>query len=182
MMSEANFVLRHARGLRLARAVAAAVLAGILTAGAVTAYAHHSFAAQYDSNKPVKMAGVVTRLEWTNPHVYIFIDVTDNAGKVTNWGFEMGPPHMLQKAGWKKNSLALGEQIEIEGWLARDGSNHANARRVTRSSTGEVLGAASSAGQTLTGTGSGSSQAPRPAPGGSTQAIGSQQAAPAGTP
>jgi hypothetical protein len=175
MMSEAKFFRP-----RLARAVTAVLLTGLVAAGAVTAYAHHSFAAQYDSNKPVKMGGVVTRLEWTNPHVYIFIDVTDQAGKVTNWGFEMGPPHMLQKAGWKKNSLALGEQIEIEGWLARDGSNHANARRVTRSSTGEVLGAASSAGQTLTGPGA--SQAPRPAaPGGNTQAIGSQQPAPAGT-
>jgi hypothetical protein len=172
MMSEAKFP-------RLARAVTAALVTGMVAASAVTAYAHHSFAAQYDSNKPVKMGGVVTRLEWTNPHVYIFIDVTDNAGKVTNWGFEMGPPHMLQKAGWKKNSLTLGEQIEIEGWLARDGSNHANARRVTRASTGEVLGAASSAGQTLTGPGAAPPQ--RPAPGGSTQAIGSQQPAPAGT-
>lgn len=175
MMSEANLFRP-----RLARAVAAALVSGILAAGAVTAYAHHSFAAQYDSNKPVTMSGVVTRLEWTNPHVYIFIDVTDKAGKVTNWGFEMGPPHMLQKAGWKKNSLSLGEQIQVEGWLARDGSNHANARRVTRASTGEVLGAASSAGQTLTGAGAGGAQ---PAPQGTTQntqAIGSQQAAPGG--
>jgi hypothetical protein len=116
-----------------------------------TSYAHHSFGAEFDSNKPVKMSGVVTRLEWTNPHVYIFIDVKDKVGKVTNWGFEMGPPHMLQKAGWKKNSLTIGEAIDVEGWLARDGSNHANARRVTRKSTGEVLGAASSGGQTLTG-------------------------------
>ena len=97
------------------------------------------------------MTGVVTRLEWTNPHVYLFIDVTGKGGKVTNWGFEMGPPHMLQKAGWKKNSLTIGEAVEIEGWLARDGSNHANARKVTRKSTGEVLGAASTGGQTLTG-------------------------------
>jgi hypothetical protein len=151
------------------------VLAAALCAA--SAYAHHSFGAQYDSTKPVKLDGVVTRLEWTNPHVYIFIDVADKKGKVTNWGFEMGPPHMLQKAGWKKNSLALGEQISIEGWLARDGSNHANARRVTRSSTGEVLGAASSAGQTLTGTSAGQrTQGAKPAPG--TQAIGSTQPAP----
>lgn len=129
----------------------AAAVAGLLVAGSVTAYAHHSFAAQYDSNKPVKMAGVVTKLEWTNPHVYIFIDVTDKAGKVVNWGFEMGPPHMLQKSGWKKNALKIGEVLSIEGWLARDGSNSANARRVTRKTTGEVMGAASSAGQTLTG-------------------------------
>jgi hypothetical protein len=154
------------------------VIAAVLAAGAAaTSYAHHSFAAQYDSTKPIKLEGVVTRLEWTNPHVYVFIDVAGKNGAVTNWGFEMGPPHMLQKAGWKKNSLTLGEQVQIEGWLARDGSNHANARRVTRASTGEVLGAASSAGQTLTGTGGGQ----RPAPAKGTQAIGSQQPAPGGT-
>ena len=129
----------------------AALCIALFAAATGAAYAHHSFGAEFDSNKPIKMTGVVTRLEWTNPHVYIFIDVKDKAGKVTNWGFEMGPPHMLQKAGWKKNSLTIGETIDVEGWLARDGSNHANARRVTRKSTGEVLGAASSGGQTLTG-------------------------------
>lgn len=123
----------------------------LCTAAAAASYAHHSFGAEFDSDKPVKMSGVVTRLEWTNPHVYLFIDVKGKSGAVTNWGFEMGPPHMLQKAGWKKNSLTIGETVEIEGWLARDGSNHANARKVTRKSTGEVLGAASSGRQTLTG-------------------------------
>jgi hypothetical protein len=123
----------------------------LFAAAATVSYAHHSFGAEFDPAKPIKMSGVVTRLEWTNPHVYLWVDVTDKAGKVTNWGFEMGPPHMLQKAGWKKNSLTLGEAVDVEGWLARDGSNHANARRVTRKSTGEVLGAASSGGQTLTG-------------------------------
>ena len=124
-----------------------------LTLGAVTAIqAHHSFAAQYDSNKPVSLSGVVTKVEWTNPHVYIYIDSTDaKTKKVSNWGFEMGPPHMLQKSGWKRNSLKIGEVIEVDGWLARDGSNSGNARRVKRSSTGEVLGAASSAAQTAGG-------------------------------
>jgi hypothetical protein len=119
-----------------------------------TAIAHHSFAAQYDNNKPVTMTGALTKLEWTNPHVYIYIDVTDAATqKVTNWAFEMGPPHMLQRSGWKKNALKTGEMLTMEGWLARDGSNSANARRVTRKSTGEVMGAASSAGQTTTSAG-----------------------------
>jgi Family of unknown function (DUF6152) len=131
--------------------VAKSLLCGIaLVLGAITAQAHHSFAAQYDAKKPIKMTGVVTRMEWTNPHVYVYVDVKDpKTSKVTNWGFEMGPPHMLQKTGWKRNSLTTGETVDMEGWLARDGSNTANARRVTRKSTGEVLGAASTNSQTL---------------------------------
>ena len=117
-------------------AQAAAVL--VLAAVSVASSAHHSFAAQYDDKKPVKLTGNVTKVEWTNPHVYLFIDVPDKGGKTAAWGFEMGPPHMLQRAGWKKNSL-------------RDGSHTANARLVKRTSNGEVLGAASSGGQTLTG-------------------------------
>jgi hypothetical protein len=135
------------RILRLARPA----LIGLFAAAVVPSYAHHSFGAEFDANKPVTMSGVVTRLEWTNPHVYLFIDVKDKSGAVKNWGFEMGPPHMLQKAGWKRNSLAIGETVSIDGWLARDGSNHANARKVTVKSTGQVLGAATTGGQTLTG-------------------------------
>lgn len=136
------------RSARLAQALLVALFAA---AGTGAALAHHSFAAQYDSKKPVTLTGVVTKVEWTNPHVYIYVDVTDaKSKKVTNWGFEMGPPHMLQKAGWKRNSLKLGEVVEVDGWLARDGSNTANSRRVTRKSTGEVLGAATSNSQTLT--------------------------------
>jgi len=131
----------------LAKAFAALLLASV----SVATYAHHSFAAQYDDKKPLKMTGTVTKVEWTNPHVYLFVDVPQKGGKTQAWGFEMGPPHMLQKAGWKKNSLVIGEEVSVEGWQARDGSFTANARRVTRTSSGEVLGAASSAGQTLTG-------------------------------
>lgn len=137
----ASFISRAAKTL----------LASFALACAASSQAHHSFAAQYDSNKPVNMTGVVTKVEWTNPHVYIYIDVTDDKSqKVSNWAFEMGPPHMLQKAGWKRNNLKIGEVVAVDGWLARDGSNSANARRVTRKSTGEVLGAATSNSQTLT--------------------------------
>jgi len=136
------------------------VLAATLMLGAATAaLAHHSFAAQYDTNKPVNMNGVVTKVDWTNPHVYIYVDVTDDKSrKISNWAFEMGPPHMLQKAGWKRNDLKIGEEVAVDGWLARDGSNSANARRVTRKSTGQVLGAATSNSQTV-GAGTGTNQA-----------------------
>jgi len=143
------------KSIRFARYLSAwgpALTVVLAVLGGASAVAHHSFAAQYDNKKPINLAGVVTSVEWTNPHVYIYVDVTDaKTKKVTNWGFEMGPPHMLQKAGWKRNSLKIGEVVEVEGWLARDGSNTANSRRVTRKSTGEVLGAATSNSQTLAG-------------------------------
>jgi hypothetical protein len=136
----------------LTRAASMLLAATLMLCTGTAIQAHHSFAAQYDSKKPVNLSGVVTKVEWTNPHVYIYIDVTDSkTSKVNNWGFEMGPPHMLQKSGWKRNSLKIGETVEVDGWLARDGSNSGNARRVKRASTGEVLGAATSNGQTLTG-------------------------------
>ena len=126
------------------------LVAATLVCVASGSQAHHSFSAQYDSKKPVTKTGVMTKLEWTNTHVYICIDVRDPATKkVSNWAFEMGPPHMLQRAGWKKNELKIGEELTIDGWLARDGSNGGNARRVMRKTTGQVLGAASSSAQTL---------------------------------
>lgn len=118
---------------------------------AASAEAHHSFRSQYDADQPVTFTGVVTKIEWMNPHVYFYIDVQNEAsGKLENWGFEMGPPHMLQRRGWKRNTMQIGDVIEVHGTRARDGSTTANARRVTMTSTGEVLGAASSEGQTIT--------------------------------
>ena len=115
------------------------------------AQAHHSFRSQYDADQPLTVTGVVTKIEWMNPHVYFYIDVTDEAsGKIENWGFEMGPPHMLQQRGWKRNTMQIGDVLEVHGTRARDGSLTANARRVVMTSTGEVLGAASSEGQTIT--------------------------------
>lgn len=115
--------------------------------------AHHSFIAQYDPDQPITLTGIVTKIDWMNPHVYFYIDVEDpETGAVENWGIEMGPPHLLQRRGWKRNTIKYGDEVTIEGSRARNGSTNANARRVTMTATGEVLGAASS-GQTITGPG-----------------------------
>ena len=93
--------------------------------------AHHSFAAEYDSNQPVKVSGVVTRVDWTNPHIWFFVDVKDTQGKATNWGFSGAPPGVLQRRGIAKSSLKIGDVIVVEGFRARDGSNNASGGRVT---------------------------------------------------
>ena len=93
--------------------------------------AHHSFAAEYDSNKPVNLSGAVTKVEWTNPHVRFYIDVKDNAGATTNWEFELGSPNGLMRKGWTRNSLKEGDKISVDGYLAKDGAHLANARTVS---------------------------------------------------
>lgn len=106
--------------------------------------AHHSFAAEYDSKKPVSLKGTVTKVDWTNPHVYFYIDVTEDSGKITNWAFEMGPPNGLQRSGWTRNTMKVGDVVMVEGTMAKDGTNQGNARSVTMANTGRKLGAASS--------------------------------------
>ena len=93
--------------------------------------AHHSFAAEYDDKAPVKVSGTVTKVEWTNPHIWFFVDVKDDQGRVTNWGFSAGPPGVLQRRGISKNVLKAGDVVVVEGFRARDGSNNASGGRVT---------------------------------------------------
>lgn len=111
---------------------------------ALPASAHHSFSAQYDADKAVELTGLVTKIEWSNPHVYLYVDVENESGEYEEWALEMGAPAVLTRTqGWTRSTLQIGDEIRVEGRLARDGSNLANARNVTLAD-GETLGAASS--------------------------------------
>ena len=108
------------------------VLAASLVLGAVAPVAaHHSFAAQYDASKPVTLKGTVTKVEWTNPHARFYIDVKDADGKLVNWNLEIASPNYLKRAGWSSTSLKQGDEVTVEGSLARSGANMANASTVT---------------------------------------------------
>ena len=121
-------------------------VAGLLVAAWPVA-AHHAFAAEFDANKPITLTGAVTRIEWTNPHAWFYIDVKDEAGQITNWGWEMNSPNALMRAGWTRNSVKIGDIVAVEGSRAKNGSNNANARVVILKATGQRLFAASSQGQ-----------------------------------
>ncbi len=101
--------------------------------------ARHSFSSVFDQEKPVTLAGVVTKVDWMNPHTYFYIDVKDENAKVVNWGCESGPPGMLARNGWKKDTLKIGDQVKVEGYAAKDGSHLASARQIILADGRKVL-------------------------------------------
>jgi hypothetical protein len=110
----------------------ALLAAGLLLVALDAASAHHSFAAQYDVNKPLTLSGSIAKVEWTNPHIHFYLDVKDASGKVTQWRFEGYPPNMLVRQGWKRDvTLKIGDMVTVFAWQARDEPNLAMAREVT---------------------------------------------------
>jgi hypothetical protein len=125
----------------------AVLIAWIVLVG-VSPLAHHSFAAEFDEATPLKLTGVVTKVDWVNPHTFFYVDVRDEtSGKVINWAMEMGTPNGLMRAGWTRNTLKIGDKVTVEGSLARDGSPLGHTRVVVLAETGQRLFAASNQAQ-----------------------------------
>ncbi len=101
--------------------------------------AHHSFAAEFDHNKPVTLAGVVTKLEWQNPHTRLYMDITDSTGQVVPWELELASPNGLMKAGWSRHSVQVGDKLTVKGFLAKDGSRLANAANIASADGRTIL-------------------------------------------
>lgn len=119
-----------------------------LIAGMAPLSAHHSAAAEFDETKPFKVTGAVTKLRWENPHIFFYIDVTDEkTGKVVNWTMEMANPNRLLRAGWTRDTMKIGDKVIVEGRLARDGSPFGNVRVVTAADSGKRLFAGNSEDQ-----------------------------------
>jgi Family of unknown function (DUF6152) len=127
-----------------ARKTLTGLIAPWLLAG-LPAHAHHSFPAQYDASQTITLTGKVTKVEWTNPHIFIYIDVTDEDSEdVVSWALELGGPNALLRLGWKRDSIQPDDVITVEGSLARDGSPLANATTIVMTSTGQRMLAGSS--------------------------------------
>ncbi len=115
--------------------------------GRPAGFPHHSFAAEYDANKPITLSGTVTKVEWMNPHARFYVDVQDNKGVVANWEFELGSPNGLMHEGWTRNSLKKGDVVTVTGSLAKDGTKLVNARKITLADGTQVMGASSQGGE-----------------------------------
>ena len=128
------------------RTFSSLMLISILLLSTAPANAHHAFAAEFDAQKAVTMKGIVAKIDWSNPHVWFYLNVKKSDGTIENWGFEMGGPNSLRKAGWTRETMKIGDELVVEGSLAKNGSRNVNAKNVTMASTGAKLGAASSQG------------------------------------
>ena len=129
--------------MRTKLAMAVCITGLTMSGWSSSASAHHAFAAEFDANKPVTLKGVVTQIDWSNPHVWFYINVKDEDGKNVRWACEMGAPHQLQGRGWMRQTMKIGDVVTVEGSQARDGAKRANARTVT-TADGKRMGAASS--------------------------------------
>jgi hypothetical protein len=144
VLLRSNFVPdnRESEEIYMKRTLAFLVICALFIAVAPLS-AHHS-TAMYTGSRTV--TGKVLKFEWTNPHAHVYVETKDESGKTANWAFEMGPPRLLERGGWKKNTMKEGDEVIVAGTLAKDGGKHGNARSVTLASTGQKLGAASSEG------------------------------------
>ena len=121
-----------------------ALIAGVVVLVlSAPAYAHHPFAAEYDWTKPVTLTGTVTKIEWTNPHAYLYVDAKEQNGQMKHWTFEMGNPGALTRAGWAQNTVKMGDQITVAAWLAKNKDDRANVKSVKLPDGRELAGASS---------------------------------------
>ena len=110
--------------------VLVACFAALVLVTALPLFGHHSFSAQFDASKAIRLTGVLTKVEWGNPHIYFYLDVKDEDGKAINWTFEGGSPTALSRRGFKRNDIKLGDTIVVDGYRARDGSRLVDAKRI----------------------------------------------------
>ena len=132
----------------MTKTVSVLAIVGLILATAGVLSAHHSFAAEYDINKKVTMTGVISKIEWTNPHTYYYLDVTDADGKVVTWALEGFPPSSLTRIGWKRDTIKVGDKVTVVAFLSHNGSLRANGREYTLPDGRKLLAGASQASAT----------------------------------